>query len=112
MSTTATNGYTIRLELLKMAKEMLEQDWHAGREMLTRQWEQEVNLLQNKYAARDLQAESQRDTAFRAFPTAADVVAANVTPICIPPLPIFRPFPTEEEIIKKATALNNFISAK
>jgi len=83
-----TNGYAIRLELLKMSKEMLEQDWHAGREMLTRQWEQEVNLAQIKAANLDsLMAE-------------------------IPPQPTFRPFPTEEEIIKKARTLNEFISAK
>lgn len=88
MSTTATNGYTIRLELLKMAKEMLEQDWHAHRDMLRAQWEQEVNLVQIKASARDSLIES------------------------VPALPIFRPFPTEAEIIYKATALNQFISAK
>jgi hypothetical protein len=88
MSTLATNGYTIRLELLKMSKEMLEQDWHADREMLTRQWEQEVNLVQ--------------------------IRAHNVDqPIeAVPAQPTFRPFPTEEEIIKKARVLNDFISAK
>lgn len=88
MSTTATNGYSIRLELLKMSKEMLEQDWHAHRDMLRAQWEQEVNLVQ--------------------------IRAHNVDqPIeAVPAQPTFRPFPTEEEIIKKAKTLNEFISAK
>ena len=83
-----TNGYEIRLELLKMAKDMLEQDWHATRQVTQQQWEQEVNLVQIKAAARDSLVE------------------------VIPPLPIFKPFPTEAEIISKATALNQFISAK
>jgi hypothetical protein len=88
MSTTATNGYGIRLELLKMSKEMLEQDWHAHRDMLRAQWEQEVNLVQIRAHSLDQAVES------------------------IPAQPTFRPFPTEEEIIKKARVLNDFISAK
>jgi hypothetical protein len=88
MSTPATNGYTIRLELLKMAKEMLEQDWHASRETIQRQWEQEVNLVQIRAQAVDQPVES------------------------IPAQPTFRPFPTEEEIIKKAKVLNEFINTK
>lgn len=88
MSTTATNGYAIRLELLKMSKEMLEQDWHANREMVTRQWEQEVNLVQIRAGASRSPVES------------------------IPAQPTLKPFPTEEEIIKKARVLNDFISAK
>ena len=88
MSTTATNGYSIRLELLKMAKEMMEQDWHAEHSVLQTRWEQEVNLAQIKAQAKDSLIES------------------------IPVLPTFRPFPTEDEIIKKAKTLNEFISAK
>jgi len=88
MSTTATNGYGIRLELLKMAKEMLEQDWHAHRDMLRAQWEQEVNLVQIRAHSLDQAVEA------------------------VPTQPTFRPFPTEEEIIKKARVLNDFISAK
>ena len=88
MSTIAPNGYQLRLELLKMSKEMLEQDWHANREMLTRQWEQEVNLVQIRAHAVDQPVES------------------------VPTQPTFRPFPTEEQIIKKAKTLNEFVAQK
>jgi hypothetical protein len=84
----STNGYEIRLELLKMSKEMLEQDWHANRETLQRQWEQEVNLVQIRAQASDQPVES------------------------IPTQPTFRPFPTEEEIIKKAKVLNEFVAQR
>lgn len=40
--TTNTNGYTIRLEVLKMAKDMLEQDYHSRREVAQRLWEIKV----------------------------------------------------------------------
>ena len=88
MSTIAPNGYTIRLELLKMSKEMLEQDWHSHRDMLRAQWEQEVNLVQIRAHATDQPVES------------------------VPAQPTFKPFPTEEEIIKKAKVLNEFINTK
>lgn len=78
MNTIAPNGYTIRLELLKMAKEMLEQDWHAQREAVMT----------------DYYTRASKDEAF------------------VPPAPIFQPFPTEEEIIKKAKVLNEFITNK
>lgn len=84
----STNGYEIRLELLKMAKEMMEQDWHANRDMLRAQWEQEVNLVQIRAHAVDQPVES------------------------VPTQPTFRPFPTEEEIIKKAKVLNEFVAQK
>lgn len=41
--TTNTNGYLIRLEVLKMAKEMLEQDYHSRRETAHRLWEVQVS---------------------------------------------------------------------
>jgi hypothetical protein len=84
----STNGYEIRLELLKMAKEMMEQDWHAQRDMLRAQWEQEVNLVQIRAHAIDQPVES------------------------VPTQPTFRPFPTEEQIIKKAKVLNEFVAQK
>ena len=84
----STNGYEIRLELLKMSKEMLEQDWHAHRDMIRAQWEQEVNLVQIRAHAVDQPVES------------------------VPTQPTFRPFPTEEEIIKKAKVLNEFIAQR
>lgn len=89
MSTTATNGYMIRLDLLKMAKEMLEQDWHAQRDAVQQHWQQEVNLIQ-------LRAGSGKAVAI----------------LSIPPAPTLKPFPTEEEIIKKAKVLNEFINTK
>jgi len=88
MSTTATNGYTIRLDLLKMAKEMLEQDWHAQRDTAQQHWQQEVELAKIKAHAKD------------------SLIAT------VPPAPTLRPFPTEIEIITKATALNQFINTK
>ena len=84
----STNGYEIRLELLKMAKEMLEQDWHAHRDMLRAQWEQEVNLAQIRAHAVDQPVES------------------------VPTQPTFQPFPTEEQIIKKAKVLNEFVAQR
>ena len=84
----STNGYEIRLELLKMAKEMMEQDWHANRDMLRAQWEQEVNLVQIRAHAVDQPVES------------------------VPAQPTFRPFPTEEQIIKKAKVLNEFVAQR
>jgi len=74
----STNGYEIRLELLKMAKEMLEQDWHAQREAVMTDYHTKVN--------RD-------DTA-------------------VPAIPTFKSFPTEEEIIKKAKVLNEFVAQR
>lgn len=78
MSTIAPNGYMIRLELLKMAKEMLEQDWHAHREAVMT----------------DYHTKASKDETF------------------IPEKPTFNAFPTEEEIIKKAKVLNEFINTK
>lgn len=72
------NGYQLRLELLKMAKEMLEQDWHA-----------------------------QRDAVMTDYHT-----KANRDESSIPAPPAFQPFPTEEQIIKKAKVLNEFINTK
>jgi hypothetical protein len=78
MSTIAPNGYTIRLELLKMSKEMLEQDWHAHREAVMTDYHTKASKDEN----------------------------------VVPPAPTFKPFPTEEEIIKKAKVLNEFINTK
>jgi hypothetical protein len=35
--------YEIRLELLRMSKDMLEQDFHSRRELALRKWEQAVD---------------------------------------------------------------------
>lgn len=82
------NGYEIRLELLKMAKEMLEQDWHAHRDIILNDYNNQVSFARNK-------AES-----------------AGYQSTQFPSTPIFRPFPTELEIIAKAKTLNEFVTAR
>ena len=71
--------FEIRLELLKMAKEMLEQDYYGNREKVS-----------NEYAAK------------------CDSAKINGQPI--PDHPGFPAFPSETEVIKKATELNSFVS--
>ena len=71
--------FEIRLELLKMAKEMLEQDYYAQREKVS-----------NEYNAK------------------VDVAKIHGQPI--PDHPGFSAFPSEAEVIKKATELNSFVS--
>jgi hypothetical protein len=88
MSTTATNGYMIRLDLLKMAKEMLEQDWHAHRDAAQQYWQHEVDIAKIKARGKD----------------------SLIT--VVPPVPTLKPFPTEAEVITKAKALNEFINTK
>ena len=71
--------FEIRLELLKMAKEMLEQDYYGGREKVS-----------NEYAAK------------------CDHAKIHGQPI--PEHPGFPAFPSEADIISKATTLNSFVS--
>ena len=71
--------FEIRLELLKMAKEMLEQDYYGNREKVS-----------NEYASK------------------CDFAKMNGQPI--PEHPGFPAFPSETEVIKKATELNSFVS--
>ncbi len=71
--------FEIRLELLKMAKEMLEQDYYGNREKVS-----------NEYAAK--------------------VDAAKLHGQPIPEHPGFPAFPSEAEVIKKASELNSFVS--
>ena len=80
---TPTNGYTIRLELLKMAKEMMEQDWHAHRDGSIQEWQ-----------------------------ASREVYPGNTAPKDPKPFPTFKPFPSEEQIISKAKVLNEFINQK
>lgn len=82
------HGFELRLELLKMAKEMLEQDWHAQREAVMTDYNTKVS-----FAHGNAESLGFKDTNLPAAPT-------------------FKPFPTEEEIIKKAKVLNEFISQK
>jgi hypothetical protein len=71
--------FEIRLELLKMAKEMMEQDYFAKRDKISNEWHSSVEMHSK----------------------------LNMTPPEYPELP---PYPSEQEIIDKAQALNNFIS--
>lgn len=71
--------YEIRLELLKMAKDMLTDDFHTKRDALQQQWHTQVD-------------------------------AAKIAGTSSPEFPAIPPFPTEEEIVKKAEALNQFVS--
>lgn len=71
--------FEIRLELLKMAKEMLEQDYYGNREKIS-----------NEYAAK------------------CDSAKIHGQPI--PEHPGFPAFPSETEVIAKATQLNSFVS--
>jgi hypothetical protein len=71
--------FEIRLELLKMAKDMLEQDYYGLREKIS-----------NEYAAK--------------------VDAAKLQAQPIPEHPGFPAFPSETEVIKKASELNSFVS--
>lgn len=82
----STNGYEIRLELLKMAKEMLEQDWHAQREIALTEYNNRVGLAHAK--------------------------AENAIDVELPSSPTLKTFPTESEIIAKARVLNEFINQK
>jgi hypothetical protein len=71
--------YEIRLEVLKMAKDMLTDDYHTKRDCLSQQWHTQVD-------------------------------AAKIAGTTSPEFPAVPAFPTEEEIVKKAEALNQFVS--
>jgi hypothetical protein len=71
--------YEIRLELLKMAKDMLTDDYHGKRDALQQQWHTQVD-------------------------------AAKIAGTQSPDYPALPAFPTEDEIVKKAEALNQFVS--
>ena len=72
-------SFEIRLELLKMSKDMLTEEHSGRREVISSDW-------------------------------SAKIEAIKINGGVIPDHPGFPPFPTESEIIAKATALNGFIS--
>ena len=72
--------FEIRLELLKMAKDMLTEDFHTKRELHSNDW--------------NVKVENSRHS--------------GTTPPDHPNLP---PYPTEAEVIAKATTLNGFVSS-
>lgn len=71
--------FEIRLDLLKLAKDMLEQEYQGKREVIHNNWQ---------VASENARIQGQK----------------------LPDQPDFPPFPTEAEIIAKATALNGFVS--
>lgn len=71
--------FEIRLELLKLSKEMLEQDYYASREVSHNNWN-----------------------------SACENARQRGEPL--PPQPSLPTFPSEDEVIAKANALNQFVS--
>jgi proteasome lid subunit RPN8/RPN11 len=71
--------FEIRLELLKMAKDMLSDEYYGKREQISHDW-------------------------------ATKVDSAKINGGTIPDHPGFPAYPSEQDIIAKATALNGFVS--
>ena len=71
--------FEIRLELLKMAKEMLTEDYFGKREVIQSDWTTKVEI-------------------------------AKLNGGEVPNHPGFPPYPTEQDIVKKAQELNSFVS--
>lgn len=71
--------FEIRLELLKMSKDMLEQEYHTKRDQLQQDWQVKVENARH----------------------------AGQHPPEFPTLPAY---PSENDIIAKATTLNGFVS--
>ena len=71
--------FEIRLELLKMAKELLLEDYNSSKERLVNEWQVKVE-------------------------------SAKLNGQAIPDHPAFPTYPSENDIITKAQALNGFVS--
>jgi len=71
--------FEIRLELLKMAKDMLSDEYYGKREQISNDWSTKVD-------------------------------SAKINGGTIPDHPGFPAYPSETDIITKATALNGFVS--
>ena len=71
--------FEIRLELLKMAKEMLAEDYYGIREIISNDWQTKIET-------------------------------ARLNGGTVPDHPGFPAYPTEAEIIAKASELNAFVS--
>jgi hypothetical protein len=87
-STQATNGYMIRLEVLKMALGIVEQEFHTKRDVIQSQFQMAVDFARAK-----ANAQGYSDVE---FPTQPELPA----------------FPTPEEIKNKASELYQFITTK
>jgi hypothetical protein len=82
MKTQSTNGYQIRLEVLRMAKEMVEQDYYTQKETLMQDYE------------------TRKHVAFS---------SDNPQVVDLPKLPSF---PTSADITSKAQELYAFVTTK
>jgi hypothetical protein len=71
--------FEIRLELLKMAKDMLSEDFASKRESISNEW-------------------------------ATQVEVAKLNGGTVPNHPGFPPYPSEQDVVKKAQELNGFVS--
>jgi proteasome lid subunit RPN8/RPN11 len=71
--------FEIRLELLKMAKDMLSEEYSSKRESISNEW-------------------------------ATQVEVAKLNGGTVPNHPGFPPYPSEQDIVKKAQELNGFVS--
>ena len=71
--------FEIRLELLKMAKEMLTEDYYGRREVISNDWQIKVEV-------------------------------AKLNGGVVPDHPGFPSYPSEAEVIAKASTLNGFVS--
>ena len=71
--------FEIRLELLKMAKDMLAEEYYGKKEQVTQDWQVKVENARHAGAAP-------------------------------PDHPALPNYPTEADIVAKATALNSFVS--
>jgi len=72
-------AFEIRLELLKMARDLLVDDFNSKKQSLVENWQQQVE-------------------------------SAKVAGTTSPDYPVLPHFPTENEIVTKADALNQFVS--
>jgi hypothetical protein len=76
--------FEIRLELVKLAKEMLSEEYKAKRSDIEQEWSNEVCVAMN--------------------------AMANNPSNPLPPTPTFPKYFTEDDVVLKASSLNEFIS--
>lgn len=74
-----SNPFTIRLQLIQLAKDLLIDEYHTNREHILEKWRLDVDLTRT----------------------------SGLTPQGCPSLPSY---PSEVDILKKAEALNQFVS--
>lgn len=76
--------FEIRLELVKLAKDMLNEEFQAKRSMIEQEWSNEVCVAMN--------------------------AMANNPNTPLPPAPTFPQYFSEDDVVQKAICLNEFIS--